>query len=271
MSRVWVQVDLPYLLDLESGEYGEVEVLGPAGDATRVGMWFTPDSAGAGEQYRRANHLLAETNRLIRLYRWTTRHAAVVELTLAQASPFVFLDESRNRWGPSDGEYHHGAEPVDALPLLQPAVVAGRVRALLAATAEPPVWHLLLLDAQVALDEGRFRESVLLAWSAIESCFSTHYDREVARRLGELSAEERKSLTGRDISLVNKMTAGFALATGRSLHTALGARVWRQRHATYKVRNSIIHEGAGASREQAHECLDFAQRLVHKVEEIVAA
>ena len=49
---------------------------------------------------REAEALLKRTNRLIRWYRAETRQAAVVEVTKAQASPFVFAEkDTKLTWG----------------------------------------------------------------------------------------------------------------------------------------------------------------------------
>lgn len=274
MSQVWIRVGLTlqYPLQPLAVECGGVVV------RTNADGWATAwrdfdaslgTSVTSADQERQALLLLDGLNRVLRLYRFYTHDADVVELTLSSAGTFTFIElETQRPWGPSEGLFQ--VLPTRSSFAMVPDLkgLDERIQRDVKAGAEPPVWHLLVLDAEVASAEGRFREAVLLAWSAIESCFGTHYGRWISR-LTELSSDERAGLVGRDISLANQMTAGLAIAIGVPLHQLLG-KDWAKRRTTYRTRNSIIHEGGSASAAQAIEALAFARRVVEVVETVAA-
>ena len=268
MTAVRISLQLDYRLALPAGQYGRLDLSHGPDDTTQLALdWSTGCEPNAAGQEQLAREMLRQTNRLLRWYRHLTRHAQVVELTLAQVGAFSFVADGHG-WGPNQGRFEVVQDPPYD-PLLDQLGVAQRlVKALQDVADEPPVWHLLLLDAQLALAEDRFREAVLLSWSAIESCFNTHYRRALdeSERLTGLTADERDSLAGRDISLVNKMTAGWALVYGTSLHDLARAPVWSQRQVCYKARNAVIHEGRNVEAVRASETLAFAQSMVETIE-----
>ena len=51
----------------------------------------------------------------------------------------------------------------------------------------PPTEHLLLLDAQEALDSFRYREAVLLSWGAIETSLAPFLRGKLLEKLPSLS------------------------------------------------------------------------------------
>jgi hypothetical protein len=269
MIDVTVEVALPYHLVLTSGRYGEIEVTNedPNTLATRVTLTFNTDGEGLpSEQERWAEELLAATNRLLRWYRFLDHSPAVTEVAMEELEgPFQFRDEQGRPWGLSDGTYTRWAQPQDQPPLLHSEEISTKVQAVLAAGKTLDVWHILVVDAELALAEGRYREAVLFCWSAIESCLGKRFN-EAAKRLDGLNSTERESVTGHNIDLVNRMTAGFHLVTGESLHTALGSEGWAKRRVSYKARNEIIHKGSEATREQAEQSIDFARQLIKAVE-----
>jgi len=272
VTQVEVRIDLPYAMRLPDGEYGALRIVrSSGGSATICSLIFEADEAWPTErmmvmQRERAEELMAVANRLIRWYRYLSREPSAVELTLSDVSPVTFRSfTTRRPWGPDpSGHYYVEAASVAGLPPRPPDEICGEVLAGIASAIDPPVWHLLVLDAEVALIEARYREAVLLSWSAIESCFSTTYE-DLVDTLTDLSADERSSLKGRDTSLVTKMTAGLKLASGHSLHELLGT-TWPQRRSSYRARNNIIHEGGVASKEQAADAIAFARQVIDAME-----
>lgn len=269
----WVRVvlELPYPIQLADGLHGGTWIITDTTGRTSARLEFAsdPNIDERLQQERQAQVLLADLNRILRLYRYHTGDAAVIELTLQSAGPFWFVDVATGAmWGPNDGRFHVLPARVSVDAVHEPEALSSQLRQELDDGYEPPVWRLLLLDTEVAIDEGRHREAVLLAWSAIESCFGTHYDRWVKEVPG-LSGQEQAGLVGRDISLANQMTAGLAFTTGRSLHRLLG-RDWAKRRTTYRTRNAIIHEGGSAGSAQAREALAFAQLVVETIEQLAA-
>ncbi len=82
---------------------------------------------------------------------------------------------------------------------------------------EPEVADLFLLDAELAIHEGRFREAVLFCWSTIDATFNRKYDQLVDSKLTGEWAEARSFFKGVDFGLKNKMSAALYLVSGRSL------------------------------------------------------
>jgi hypothetical protein len=131
---------------------------------------------------------------------------------------------------------------------------------------DPDVAALNLLDAEYALSVGRFRESVLLCWGAIDSTFVRKFKSLVDDRLTDEWAEGRDFLKGIDFGLRHKMTTGLRLLTGRSLHAEPDG-FWQELSISYGQRNKIIHEGQIAHEDDAK----LAIRVARKVVQIVAS
>src|SRR5262249_31155056 len=158
----------------------------------------------------------------------------------AQVSPFLFQ---------ATGE---GAHEAWNTPLRYPAIppppmaltdqeITNRVRAGLAQPGhEPEVAELFLLDAELALYEGRFREAVLFCWSTIDSVFNRKYDALVEVILAGEWVAAREFFTGPDFGLRNKMSAAMHLLAQRSLFREPG-ELWSHLTVSYNKRNAIIH------------------------------
>ncbi len=267
---ITVSFRLPRRLDLPDGQYGDLWLAAASPDeATMVSVRFAvadglPADRQGAEQARLAQAALAATNRLLRWCRFVTDDAAVTELTLAQASPFAFVD-GLQPWGPNHGRYEQVTAGPAAFSARRPSDVADHIRSALRGAGDPPVPALLVLDARVATAEGRYREAVLLCWSAVEAAFSATYQGLLQAGLADLSGQDHErlfdTLTGRDVSLKGKMTAGLHLATGRSLHRELGD-MWPPLNDSYRHRNAVIHEGSDATGEQAGLALQVARAVL---------
>jgi hypothetical protein len=109
-----------------------------------------------------AKRLLLQTNRLLRSYRAITGDATITELSRAEASPFRFeVVPEEGRVAAWRAEFVYQASPPKA-PAQAAQTITDRLRDLLASGDEPEVADLFLLDAELAVHEGRFREAVLL-------------------------------------------------------------------------------------------------------------
>ncbi len=177
MTTVRVSLQLPYLMQVPNGVYGELSLKtdvragnvdgGPGVATTTVFSEFETEEEDADERQnlatRRADQLLRETNRLIQWYRATTRQPLIVELTRAEASPVRLVEVEDGRVG---------ADFVPPLefeaPLRNPGQAAGEalarhLREAMEGDQVPAVADLFLLDAQEAARSGRFRECVLFS------------------------------------------------------------------------------------------------------------
>jgi hypothetical protein len=298
MPRVQASIVLPYRLKLESAPYPtgspgrelEISEVGPrSGKASTLAPLLVgavsgsllpssrrtktmvaltedlPDTLDPDEQSewnaRLAERLLLQTNRLLRIYRAITRNATFTELSRAEASPFrfgVIAEEGRpTAWRP---ELVYQASPPKAPP--QPTrIITGRLRDLMASGGEPDVADLFLLDAELAIHEGRFREAVLFCWSTIDSTFNRKYDQLVDARLAGEWSEARSFFTGLDFRLRNKMSAALDLIAGRSLFREPGD-LWQKLSMSYNKRNGIIHRGENANENDSRLALEVARRVV---------
>ena len=181
---------------------------------TSVCARFTPEeSADLDEIHKRrvrcGEQLLRRINRLLRWYRSVSRQADITELTRAQVSPFQFA--ATGAAPPAEWtaplEYE-AVGPQPAVLTLEQTTQA--VRDGLASGNDPDVADLFLLDAERAVHQGRFRETVLFCWSTIDSVFNRRYDALVdAALLGEWG-EAQEFFKGLDFKLRNKISAGMS-------------------------------------------------------------
>jgi hypothetical protein len=158
---------------------------------------------------RLAERLLLQANRLLRSYRAITRNATITELSRAEASPFRFEvvpgAGTPIAWR-SELIYRASRPRAPSLPTHK---ITRRLRDLIASGKEPEVADLFLLDAELAIHEGRFREAVLFCWSTIDATFNRKYDQLVDAKLSGEWAEARSFFTGVDFGLKNKMSAAL--------------------------------------------------------------
>ncbi len=224
-----------------------------------------PDTESRDEQNKlnaeQAKRLLQLANRLIRSYRAVTRDAAISELSRAQASLFRFQIVAAEAGTPTwQAELPFEAGPPTSV-VRSTAVITERVRDILASRNEPNVADLFLLDAEQAIQEGRFREAVLFCWSTIDATFSRRYDMMVDEKLAREWREAKNFFKGLELGLRNKMSAALYLLSGRSLFREPG-NLWQSLSTSYSKRNGIIHRGESATEDDALQALDVAKRFV---------
>jgi hypothetical protein len=209
---------------------------------------------------RDADRLLRRTNRLLRWYRAVRRRADITELTRAQASPFRF--EVVGPGDPTDWTDPIAYEETGPIPLdLTAEELTDQVRDGLASGRDPDVDVLFLLDAERALQQGRFREAVLFCWSTIDSVFSRKYDALVDVALAEDWGDARAFFKGVDFGLKTKMSAGMRFVASRSLYNEPD-HLWERMSASYSKRNHIIHRGDNATEDEARQAIEVARAIV---------
>lgn len=281
MPDLQLAVVLPYYLHLDAGDYqptqeGEViQVLAPMLDEatpprTPLRSQFSPEDSADPEVIQRlrarcAEQFLTRINRLIRWYRAVSRRADITELTRAQVSPFQFaaVGAALSPEWISPLEYEQPPPPTH----LDAAETTAAVRSGLATGRDPDVADLFLLDAERALHQGRFRETVLFCWSTIDSVFNRKYDALINVALAGEWAAARQFFTGVDFGVKNKMTAALYLLVHRSLFREPGD-FWQRLMVSYNKRNDIIHRGENANEDEAHQAIEVAHRVVAIMNEI---
>ena len=275
MPEIQINITLPYALRLTEGEYHTAQVgeiirisappLEETSPQTVVAATFQHGEIPDPDERQRvraqdADRLLRRTNRMLRWYRAVRQRADITELTRAQASPFRF--EVVGSGDPAGWIDPIKYEEVGPTPLALTAdQLTDQVRNGLASGREPDVDVLFLLDAERALQQGRFREAVLFCWSTIDSVFNRKYDSLVDRALAEDWGEARTFFKGLDLGLKTKMSAGMRFVANRSLFNEPDD-LWARMSRSYSKRNSIIHRGENATEDEAHQALAVARTLV---------
>jgi hypothetical protein len=276
MPRIRIQFLLPYALDLSDGDYhadhsGYVLILTlpPVANgmaktlvASDLSLMHPVESDDRDqEMVEQADRLLTRVNRLLRWYRAVSRDPEVKELTRAQASPFEFVTLDADGLPTPEAhtlsfqEYEILKVPVEADEVIR------RVRAGLISGFDPRVEELFLLDAHLAMLQGRFREAVLFSWSTIDTVFNRTYDAMIDNKLAGEWKEAVKSRKEFDLGLRTKMTAVLKLLCGKSLRDEPND-YWTNLSNSYKKRNGIIHAGETADEDDARIAIQVASRTV---------
>jgi len=288
MPELQVSVVLPYYLRLPEGDYqtakqvGEVvQVVAPPFleetileetlPHTSVQARFTLEESSDPEEIQKrrvkcGEQLLRRINRLLRWYRSVSRQADITELTRAQVSPFRFTAVGAAPTGEwtTPLEYE-AAGPQPAKLTIEQTTQA--VRDGLASGSDPDVADLFLLDAERALHQGRFRESVLFCWSTIDSVFNRRYEALVDTTLAGEWGESRDFFKGLDFKLKNKMSAGMHLVANRSFFREPDD-FWQRLSTSYSKRNAIIHRGENATQDEATQALAVARQIAQIMQEV---
>jgi len=276
MPTIRVTITLPYYLRLAEGDYPAnhraetVRVLAPElaegmpPQTSLQASFAASDSVDVDviqhEKVRYASQLLQWTNRLLRRYRAVTRRADIIELTRAQASPFryeVVGIAAAPEWNTSVEYEATGPQPV----ALSVELTTDAVRNGLLDGTEPSVADLVLLDAERALHQGRFREAVLFCWSTIDSVFNRKYNDLVDSALVGEWAAGRDFFKDHNFGLRNKMSAVMHLISHRSLFRE-PENLWHEMTISYNKRNDIIHRGENATEDDANRALQVARRIL---------
>ena len=160
---------------------------------------------------------------------------------------------------------YEAADPQPAALTL--AQTSDAVRHGLLSGNDPDVAELFLLDAERALHQGRFRETVLFSWSTIDSVFNRGYGALVDVGLAGEWGEARTFFKGLDFKLKNKMSAGMRIFANRSLF-AEPDDLWQRMSNSYEKRNGIIHRGENATEDEARQAIDVAQRIVQIMNQV---
>ena len=281
MPEIRISITLPYSLRLMEGEYqtsqvGEIiRISAPPMEETSpqtiVAATFQHPEIGEPKEKVRvrnqdATRLLHRTNRMLRWYRAVRQRADITELTRAQASPFRF--EVVGTGDPAGWTEPLEYEETSLIPLvLTVEQLTDQVRNGLAGGRDPDVEVLFLLDAERAVQQGRFREAVLFCWSTIDSVFNRKYDSLVDMALAEDWGEARTVFKGLDIGLKTKMSAGLRFVANRSLFSE-PENLWTRISESYSKRNHIIHRGENATEDEARQAIAVARTIVRIMNEI---
>jgi len=201
-------------------------------------------------------------NYLIRWYRVASRDTAAHELSLSALSPFRF-----SSGGQLEAAWSHPMVFEPTGPLMRRSFNLGEFQKTVDTGREPAVEDQFLLDAEEAVNEGRFREAVLFSWAVIDATFSQRYEQLIEQRLADDWADGRDSLKGLDLGLRTKMTVMLRLVAGRSLFLEPHP-FWEELSKSYTVRNDIIHRGETVAQDEAERAIRVATSVVQIMQEV---
>jgi len=191
IERIEVMFRLPYLITLPEGEYpvsprrrvlhlahpqvlryviDEREIALPCEGKSVIRMLHEVDRCEAileQEMKRCIGITVSDTNQFIRWYRYRTGHYHATEVTRQEISPIVLFIHQDDEMVLHEWDFHELRPELPSLAQEQIEQIQNDI----IQSASPPTADLLLLDAQEALSKYRYRETILLAWIAIECAF----------------------------------------------------------------------------------------------------
>lgn len=207
---------------------------------------------------------LSATNHFIQWYRFHTRHARAIEVVREQVSPILlnlFRGEERQT------RVHQYYQP-PRLPQPLTSEQLHRLNLDLSQRTGPQTEHLLLLDAQEALEQFRYREVVLLAWIAIETCLAPFLRVKLLESLSDLSFDRDSAGANfeQDLHFLTRADALLQLLTGFSFRTGITSAFWDQLRTSRGHRNDVVHRGGDANEPQARLAVEVAQVFVDQMD-----
>ena len=212
---------------------------------------------------RCANITLTTANRLIDWYRVQTGRHHITQLVYPQIefSQLVDVGPPRRTLRIS---HHEETQPVDE-PLSDEEVQTLQQNVI--NSQPPPLTDKLLLDAEEARSQHRYKECVLICWSAIESIFDPLLRAQLKERLPDIGFEigqagwniERDLWFFTRLDVLPRLLAGFSF---RELPDDFWNRLQRSRN----VRNRVVHEGEDVEEDDAAHTLAVTREFVHAVQ-----
>ena len=212
---------------------------------------------------RCANITLTTTNRLVNWYRVQTGRHHVMELVLPQIE-FARL----SAFGPPIRQlivyrYEPSAQidevlNDDEMQTLQQNLVK---------QIPPPLEELLLLDAEEALSQHRYKECILICWSAIESIFDPLIRAKLKDRLPDIGFDigqagwniERDLWFFTRLDVLPRLLADFSFKE-------LPDDFWNRLQRSRNVRNQVIHESEDVEEDDAANTLAVTREFVKAME-----
>jgi hypothetical protein len=209
---------------------------------------------------------LSVTNRFIQWYRFHTRHASAIELEKEQVSPILMnLVQGEKR---QTRVYRY--DPLTRRPSPLTSEQLDQLNRDLFQRTGPPTEHLLLLDAQEALDSFRYREAVLLSWGAIETSLAPFLRGKLLEKLPSLSFDRDSAGANieQDLHFLTHADALLELLTGFSFRTGITPTFWEQLRQSRSHRNDVVHRGEDASESQARLAVEVARGFVEQMNQL---
>ena len=205
---------------------------------------------------------LTTANRLIDWYRVQTGRHHITQLVFLQVEFAQLLDVGPPRRG-LRVHRHEEPKPVDE-PLSDDQVQT--LQQNLISPQPPPLTDRLLLDAEEALRQHRYKECILICWSAIESIFDPLLRAKLQERLPDIGFEigqagwniERDLWFFTRLDILPRLLADFSFKE-------LPDDFWNRFQRSRNVRNQVVHEGEDVEEDDAANTLATTREFVDAV------
>jgi hypothetical protein len=293
MKNIQMQILLPHLIAIPDGvyevyaarhlrtlhlsqptqishdtEFGQ-EVL-PCLEQSLVSMDFETDrdlteTQNVRNEFARCTNItLTTANRLIDWYRVQTGRHHITPLVFPQVQFAQLIDTGPPRRSLQVYYHHEETTPTDE-PLNAEEVQT--LRQNLQNPQPPELTDRLLLDAKDALNQHRYKECVLICWSAIESTLDPLLRAKLRDRLPDIGFDigqpgwniERDLWFFTRLDVLPRLLTNFSF---RELPNDFWNRLQRSRNA----RNQVVHQAEEVAEEDAQNALDVTLEFVAAVE-----
>jgi len=213
---------------------------------------------------RCANITLTTVNRLVAWYRIQTRRHYITELVLPQVE-FALLNVVEPVRRDLRLYRYKELRPVnEILSNEEMEVLKQNVSNL----KPPPLEDLLLLDAEDALSQHRYKECVLICWSAIESIFDPLIRVKLKERLPDIGFDigqagwniERDLWFFTRLDILPKLLADFSFKE-------LPDNFWNRLQSSRNIRNQVVHEGGDVEEDDAANTLAVTRDFVNAIKD----
>ena len=211
---------------------------------------------------RCANITLTTANRLIDWYRVQTGRHHITQLVFPQIMFAQLIDIGPPRFSLQVSR-HEETRPVDE-PLSDEEVKTLRQNFI--NPQPPPLTDRLLLDAEEALNQHRYKECILICWSAIESIFDPLIRAKLKERLPDIGFDigqagwniEHDLWFFTRLDVLPRLLADFSFKE-------LPDDFWNRLQRSRNVRNRVVHEGEDVEEDNAANTLNATREFVHAV------
>jgi hypothetical protein len=258
-----IQLSHPTQIVYET-EFGQEVIL--CEEQSLVSMDFSTDvdlmeaQNVVNEFSRCTNITLTTANRLIDWYRVQTGRHHITQLVFPQLVFAQLIDV-----GPPMRSLqvyrHEETRPVDE-PLSDDEVQT--LRQNLIKRQPPPLEELLLLDAEEAFSQHRYKECTLICWSAIESIFDPLIRAKLKERLPDIGFDIGQAGWNieRDLWFFTRLDVLPRLLSDFSFKE-LPDDFWNRLQLSRNVRNQVVHEGEDVEEDDAQKTLAVTREFVH--------
>ena len=211
---------------------------------------------------RCANITLTTANRLIDWYRVQTGRHHVIPLVFQQIEFAMLID-----LGPPKNvlwvHRYKAPQPVDE-PLSDDGVQTLRQK--VQNPQPPPLTDRLLLDAEELFSQHRYKECILICWSAIESIFDPLIRAKLKERLPDIGFDigqagwniERDLWFFTRLDVLPRLLADFSFKE-------LPDDFWNRFQRSRNVRNQVVHEAEDVEEDDAANTLAVTQEFVNAI------